>query len=82
MIKFGTGGWRAVIGEDFTKFNIQKLSKALAIKMFNEGVAEYGIVLGYGGRLLSGEAARWEEEAFAAEGITTYLINRPSRAFD
>ena len=23
MIKFGTGGWRAIIGEDFTKANIQ-----------------------------------------------------------
>ena len=28
MIKFGTGGFRAVIGEDFTKENIQILSKA------------------------------------------------------
>ena len=29
MIKFGTGGWRAVIGDDFTKANIQLLAKAL-----------------------------------------------------
>ena len=26
MIKFGTGGWRAIIGEEFTKENIQKLA--------------------------------------------------------
>ena len=32
MIKFGTGGFRAVIGEDFTKENIQILSKALCDK--------------------------------------------------
>ena len=25
MIKFGTGGWRAIIGEEFTKENIQKI---------------------------------------------------------
>ena len=25
MVKFGTGGWRAIIGEEFTKENIQKL---------------------------------------------------------
>ena len=25
MIKFGTGGWRAIIGDDFTKQNIQTL---------------------------------------------------------
>ena len=23
MVKFGTGGWRAIIGEEFTKENIQ-----------------------------------------------------------
>ncbi len=78
MIKFGTGGWRAIIGEDFTKSNIQKLSKALAVKMVNEGVAENGFVLGYDKRFLSREAMKWTAEIFAAEGITTYLVNRPS----
>ena len=32
MIKFGTGGWRAVIGDELTKENIQILAKALAEK--------------------------------------------------
>lgn len=40
MIKFGTGGWRAIIGDDFTKQNIQTLAKALATKMKDEGVTE------------------------------------------
>lgn len=78
MIKFGTGGWRAVIGEDFTKYNIQKLAKALAVKMQDEGVVENGIVLGYDRRFLSKEAMKWAGEIFAAEGITAYLINRSS----
>ncbi|WFR58480.1 phosphoglucomutase/phosphomannomutase family protein [Anaerocolumna sp. AGMB13025] len=78
MIKFGTGGWRAIIGEDFTKSNIQKLSKALAMKMINEGVTENGIAIGYDRRFLSKEAMKWAGEIFAAEGITTYLINRSS----
>ena len=78
MVKFGTGGWRAIIGEDFTKANIQKLSKALALKMKNEGVADDGIVLGYDRRFLSKEAMRWAAEVFAREGITSYLINRSS----
>ena len=75
MIKFGTGGWRAIIGEDFTKSNIQKLAKGLAMKMKDEGVTENGIVLGYDRRFLSKEAMRWAGEVFAAEEITTYLIN-------
>lgn len=37
MIKFGTGGWRAVIGDEFTRENIQKLSRALVNKMKDEG---------------------------------------------
>lgn len=78
MIKFGTGGWRAIIGEDFTKANIQRLSKALATKMKNEGVTENGIVLGYDRRFLSKESMRWAGQVFAAEGIKTYLINRSS----
>lgn len=78
MVKFGTGGWRGIIGEDFTKENIQRLSKGLALKMKNEGVEEKGIVIGYDRRFLSKEAMRWVGEVFAAEGITSYLINRSS----
>ena len=78
MIKFGTGGFRGIIGEDFTKSNIQKLTKALAVKMKNEGVAEYGIALGYDRRFLSKEAMKWASEVLAAEGITSYLVNRSS----
>ncbi|TAH67618.1 MAG: phosphoglucomutase/phosphomannomutase family protein [Anaerolineaceae bacterium] len=78
MIKFGTGGWRSIIGDGFTKTNIQRLSKALATKMKNEGVAEHGIVMGYDRRFLSKEAMRWASEVFAWEGITSYLINRSS----
>ena len=76
MIKFGTGGWRAVIGDDFTKENIQILAEALCRKMRDEGVAGNGIVLGYDRRFLSKEAMQWAAEVFAAEGITAYLINK------
>lgn len=76
MIKFGTGGWRAVIGDEFTKENIQILAKALVDKMRVEGVAEKGIVLGYDRRFLSKEAMQWAGQVFAKEGITAYLINK------
>ena len=58
MIKFGTGGWRAVIGDDFTKANIQLLAQGLVNKMKSEGVTEQGIVMGYDRRFLSKEAMR------------------------
>lgn len=78
MIKFGTGGWRAIIGEDFTKSNIRILAKAIADKMKAEGVHSEGIVIGYDRRFLSKEAMKWAGEVFAGEGIKAFLINRSS----
>lgn len=78
MIKFGTGGWRAIIGDEFTKENIQKLAKALAMKMEDEGVEEKGICIGYDRRFLSKEAVMWACEVFAAEGIRCWFVNRSS----
>ena len=78
MIKFGTGGWRAIIGDEFTKENVQILSQAMASKMKAEGVADKGIVLGYDRRFLSKEAMKWAGEVFAANGIVASLINKSS----
>lgn len=76
MIQFGTGGWRAIIGDEFTKENIQILAKALCEKMKNEGVTEKGVVIGYDRRFLSKEAMQWSGQVFAAEGIKAYLVNK------
>ncbi len=78
MIKFGTGGWRAVIGDEFTKENVQILAQAMASKMKSEGVADKGIVLGYDRRFLSKEAMQWAGVVFAANGIKASLINKSS----
>lgn len=77
MIKFGTGGWRAIIGDEFTKANIKLLAKAMCNKMKAEGVEQH-IVMGYDRRFLAKEAMQWAAEVFAAEGITAYLINKSS----
>jgi alpha-D-glucose phosphate-specific phosphoglucomutase len=76
MIKFGTGGWRAVIGDEFTKANIQLLAKAICDKMKKEQVADRPMVIGYDRRFLSKEAMQWAAGVFAAEGITALLVNK------
>ncbi|MBP5184480.1 MAG: phosphoglucomutase/phosphomannomutase family protein [Lachnospiraceae bacterium] len=76
MIKFGPGGWRAIIGDGFTKENIQILSKALLDKMTEEGVTGDGMVIGYDNRFLSKEAMRWAACVFAKEGVKVYLVNK------
>lgn len=73
-VKFGTGGWRAIIGEEFIKSNVQLLSAALATRMQREGVAEKGIVIGYDRRFLSDVAAHWAAEVFAGMGVACKVI--------
>ncbi len=78
MIKFGTGGWRAVIGDEFTKSNVQLLTAAIARKLKDEGRASSGFVIGYDRRFLSEEAAKWASEVMAGEGVLCRLIHRES----
>lgn len=75
-IQFGTGGWRAVIGDGFTKANVQLLTAALAQKMKDEGTAERGFLVGYDRRFLSQEAAHWAAEVMAGAGIPCMVVER------
>ncbi len=72
MIKFGTGGWRAIIADEFTKANIQLLSQAVADKMISESANE--IVIGYDRRFMSDIGAKWAAEVFAANKIKVSFI--------
>ena len=76
MIHFGTGGWRAIIGDEFTKQNIQIFASALAMKMKDEKVDHEGIIIGYDRRFLSKEAMRWIAEVLAFNGIKCQLVNK------
>ena len=75
MIRFGTGGWRAVIGDEFTRANITRVAAALARRMKREGVAQEGMCIGYDRRFLSRESAIWFSEVIAAEDIPLYFVN-------
>ena len=76
MITFGTGGWRAIIGDGFTRENLQKLALAVARRMKAEDVAHRGFCIGYDRRFLSVQAAEWVCEVMAAEGVPTRIIHR------
>ena len=75
MIQFGTGGWRAVIGDGFTRHNICLIGAALAAKMKREGCAEQGLCVGYDRRFLSKEALIWFCETLTGAGIHIYFVN-------
>lgn len=76
MIKFGTGGWRAFIGEEFTKENVRLVAQAVANITNAESAADRGFVIGYDRRFLSDKAGRWFAEVLAANGIVVSFIDK------
>lgn len=78
MIKFGTGGWRAIIADEFTKENIRLLTAGLCKLMLLEGYEGSIVCLGYDRRFLSKEAMHWSAEVFAGYGFRPFVVNRSS----
>ena len=76
MIKFGTGGWRAIIADEFTKENIRLVTAGLCALMEKEGHGGAVVCLGYDRRFLSKEAMFWAAEVLAGSGFRPYVINR------
>ncbi len=76
MIKFGTGGWRAVIGEDFIYDNISRVAAGILWLAKAQGKAEKPIIVGYDRRFLSESAAKWVAEVLAAGGIEVWCLSR------
>ncbi len=76
MIRFGTGGWRAIIADGFTKENIRLLTAGLCLLMEKEGYGGSRVCLGYDRRFLSKEAMFWAAEVLAGYGFRPYVINR------
>lgn len=82
MIQFGTGGWRAVIGDEFTRANVRLLAQALADRV-NADAAQAGgdpgrVVIGYDRRFLSDTAAWWAAEVLVGNGVPVTVIDRPT----
>ena len=78
-IKFGTDGWRGLIGGDFTFGNLRRVAQAIAHYAREEGEASSrGLLVGYDTRFLSPESARLAAEACAEAGIPVFLADRPT----
>lgn len=76
MIKFGTGGWRAVIGSDFIESNIRRVAAGVLTLARKENKTETPIIIGYDRRFLSVDAAKWVAEVLAEGGIEVWFLNR------
>jgi phosphomannomutase len=76
LIKFGTGGWRAIIGEDFIRENVIRVAEGICRLAKLENNTDKPIVIGYDRRFLSDNAARWAAEVFCANGINVLFMKR------
>lgn len=76
-VSFGTGGWRAIIADGFTRINVRRIAQALSDRIRSEGVVEQGIVVGYDRRFLSSEAAWWFVEVLVGNEIPVTVVDRP-----
>ncbi len=78
MIHFGTGGWRAIIADEFTRANLRLLTAGLCRMMDKEGLNGAELCIGYDRRFLAKESAHWIAEVLAGSGYRTLMVNRSS----
>ena len=76
-IKFGTGGWRAIVGEDFTYENVCRIAQGISQYMIETNQNDKPIVIGYDNRYLSPEASIWASNIFLNNGISVLQITQP-----
>jgi phosphoglucomutase len=76
MIKFGTSGWRGIIGEDFTFANVRIASQGIANYLKKSRQKGSGIVVAYDTRFLSEKFASEAARILAFNGIQAFLCNR------
>jgi len=75
-IKFGTSGWRAVLGEDFSFRHVRIVCQAIAQVLRQDKVAQQGVIIGYDARFMGEQFARAAAEVFAAHSIPVLLCDR------
>jgi phosphomannomutase len=71
MIKFGTDGWRGIIGDDFTFQNVKIVAQAVADYLIK--IKGKRVVIGYDTRFLSREFASAAAEVLSANKIKVDL---------
>jgi phosphomannomutase len=76
MIRFGTGGWRGIIGKDFIYENICKAAQGLADMILQDSQQQKPVMIGFDRRFLSYDAARWAAETLCANGIKVWFMKR------
>src|SRR5260221_9573817 len=76
MIKFGTSGWRGIIGEDFPFSNGRVAMQGIANYLRKSQQKGSGVVVAYAPRFLSEKFASEAAKILAFNGIQAFLCTR------
>ena len=75
-IKFGTDGWRAVVGKDFTEENVSRVSNAIAKYVFDNYGITKKIIIGYDPRNMADVFSKQCADILAQKGFDVYYSSR------
>jgi alpha-D-glucose phosphate-specific phosphoglucomutase len=76
-IKFGTDGWRGVIGEDFTVANARVVAAAIARYVVRAEDPRQGLLIGYDHRHESDTVAHAIAQVISSTGTPVWLTDKP-----
>lgn len=72
-IKFGTDGWRAIVGEDFNEKNVEIVTKAIAQYILEKDGIEKPVIIGYDPRNKAEEFAMQSAKILSNAGFKVTL---------
>ena len=76
MIKFGTDGWRAILGKDFTNKNVERVTLAIGKYVYDTFGFDKTIIIGYDPRNMAPEYAQMCANILAQKGFSIKLSSR------
>ena len=76
MIKFGTDGWRAVLGEDFNEHNFQRATLAIGKYVYDTFGLNKSIIIGYDPRNMADIYAQKCAEILSKKGFRVLLSDK------
>lgn len=74
MIKFGTSGFRGIMGDTFTKENVKKVAEAINKILDKRKAQNSKIVIGFDNRFMSRQYAEWMSEVFCTRNTVKFYV--------
>lgn len=75
-IKFGTDGWRAIVGDTFTEENVRLVANSIAKYVFETYGIEKSVIVGYDPRNMADVFSKLTAEIIASYGFNVFYSDK------